>query len=672
MHWIDWSIVTVAVILITWLSIKTASYMKGVADFLSANRSAGRYLGSLAGGMAGIGAISVVALFEVYSVAGLPPFWWEQLIIPLNFILVMTAWMTYRFRETRCLTIQQFYEVRYSKPFRVYAGIITWISGIINFGIFPAVASNFFVYYCGLPPTVTVMGIAIKTQIIVMILTLSMAMAYTNLGGHITVIITDCVQGIFCGFVFIVISIFLMVKFNWVDIVSVMREVGTGGKSMLNPYDTENVPDFNFYFYLILLFGTFYGYMSWQGSSGYKASSLTPHESKMSGIIGQWRGVAQKLMLVLIPVCAITFLAVPQFSDQAALVNEQLATFESDTLAKQMRVPIAMAYMLPVGLKGLICVAMIFFLITTQDTYLHSWGTIFVQDVVMPFRKKKLTPAQHITMLRWSIAGVAVFAFFFALFYKQNEYIMMFQAVTGAIIAGAGAVLIGGLYWKRASTSAAWTAMTVGWVMAIGRMILGQMAPHYEDIVDRGLFLQIMDLTLKPTGQVYSFYTMIACSVTFFIVSILSFVKPFNLEPMLHRGQYAIEGEHVVGMGKPKSIWLRVIHITEEFSFTDRCLAIALLGWNIIWVTLFAGVTIYTKLVPGGGFSIEAWARFWHIWVWIQIIIGIPVTIWFTIGGIKDIRKTLNRLKTLKRDHRDDGSVTAHHLPTDEAENGET
>ena len=671
MHWIDWTIVAVAIFLITWLSFRTASYMDGVADFLSANRSAGRYLASLAGGMAGIGAISAVALFEVYSIRGLPPFWWEQLIIPLNFILVMTAWMTYRFRETRCLTLQQFFEVRYSKSFRVYAGIITWVSGIVNFGIFPAIASNFFVYYCGLPHDVTVMGIVIKMQVIVMILTLGLALLYTSLGGHITVMITDCVQGIFCGFIFIIVSIFLMCKFDWIDIISVMRTVGVDGKSMLNPYDTANVPDFNMYFYLVLLFTTFYGYMSWQGSSGYKAAPLTPHESKMGGIIGQWRNIPQKLMLVLLPLCAITFLALPQFSDQAAQVDEQLLAFESETLAQQMRVPIAMALMLPVGLKGLICVAMVFFLVTTQDTYLHSWGTIFIQDVVMPFKKKKLTPTQHVNMLRWSIIGVAVFAFFFALFYKQNEFIMMFQAVTGAIIAGAGAVIIGGLYWKKASTSAAWTAMTVGWVMAVGRMILGQMAPHYEGIVDRGLFLEIMDLTLKPTGQIYSFYTMVACSATFFIVSILSFVKPFNLKRMLHRGEYAIEGEHAHGMGKPKSIWLRVIHITDEFSFSDRCLAIALLGWNIIWVAIFAGVTIYTKLVPSGGFSIEAWAKFWHIWVWIQIIISIPVTIWFTFGGIWDIRMTLNRLKTLDRDHRDDGSVSAHHLPTDKTENGE-
>jgi len=43
---------------------------QGVADFLSASRSAGRYLLTIAGEMAGNGAISVVAMFELYYLSG--------------------------------------------------------------------------------------------------------------------------------------------------------------------------------------------------------------------------------------------------------------------------------------------------------------------------------------------------------------------------------------------------------------------------------------------------------------------------------------------------------------------------------------------------------------------------------------------------------------------------
>ena len=63
------------VIALRFVSASTRSHMKGVADFLSANRMAGRYLLTIAGGMSSMGVISFVALFEVYYQAGLPPIW---------------------------------------------------------------------------------------------------------------------------------------------------------------------------------------------------------------------------------------------------------------------------------------------------------------------------------------------------------------------------------------------------------------------------------------------------------------------------------------------------------------------------------------------------------------------------------------------------------------------
>ena len=65
--------------------------------------------------------------------------------------------------------------------------------------------------------------------------------------------------------------------------------------------------------------------------------------------------------------------------------------------------------------------------------------------------------AQHLRVLRCSILGVGVFIFFFSLVFQQSEYIFLFFAITGAIFAGGrGAVIIGGLYWKRGTTAAAW------------------------------------------------------------------------------------------------------------------------------------------------------------------------------------------------------------------------
>ncbi|MCW3060975.1 MAG: sodium:solute symporter, partial [Capsulimonas sp.] len=127
LSWIDWTIVVVSLILIRAVSWSTRSLMRGVADFLSANRLAGRYLLTISGEVGGFGVISMVAGFQAFTSAGFPTMWWGLMSAPLGIIFVMTGWVYYRLRETRALTVPQFFEMRYSRRFRILAGSLCWL-----------------------------------------------------------------------------------------------------------------------------------------------------------------------------------------------------------------------------------------------------------------------------------------------------------------------------------------------------------------------------------------------------------------------------------------------------------------------------------------------------------------------------------------------------------------
>lgn len=655
LSWFDWSIVLVAVVSLRYISLKSASHMKGIAGFLSANRSAGRYLITIASQMGGLGPISFVAMFEMYYGTGFTPIWWGFMTLPVGAIILLTGWVFYRFRETRALTMAQFFEMRYSKRFRVFSGILCWATGVLNFGIFPGVAARFFMYFCGLPERFHIPGIeiGISTFATIMLVDLVLALLFVTRGGQISVMVTECVQGIFCSFAFITVAAVILLQFQWPKVVKALN-TAPANASMLNPFDTSGVTDFNVWYFLITVFATFYGYMTWQGTSGFNSAARSPHEQKMGGIIGVWRGLPQLLVMMLLTLAAFTVLNLPEYASKAALINEKIRTISNVTVQGQMRVPIAIAYILPIGIKGLLTTVLVFSSFTCHDTSMHSWGTIFIQDVYMPIRKRPIEPAEHIRLLRWSIIGVGVFGFLFSLFYPPTQKIFMFMAITGTIwIAGSGAVIIGGLYWKRGTTPGAYAALIIGAILGVGGLIVPEIyKSHYHH-------------DFPVNSQWLYFIAMCLASIVYVTVSLLTGRREhaFNLERILHRGKYANASESVIEE-MPQSRWLQVVGITKDFSRGDRVLAIALVVWNAAWFGTLVVATIVNYAFHG--ISDTLWASFWHFYIWIYFLVGIPATVWFAVGGLIDMKLLFKALSMTVHDQTDDGRVI--HAPERDVE----
>ncbi len=614
-------------------------YMKSIADFLSAGRTAGRYMVSVAQGIAGLGAITIIANFEMNYNAGFAMTWWGFTMGIFVLIITASGWVVYRFRETRALTMAQFFELRYSRRFRIFAGTLAFISGVINFGIFPSVGARFFIYFCGLPDYVNFLGIDISVYALTMLILLIISIYFVFSGGQIAVIITDFLQGLFVSIVFVVIIIFLFRLFTFEQIYEALKTAPENA-SLINPFKTSQARDFNFWFFLIGVVGAFYSTLSWQGTQGYNSSAKTAHEAKMGAVLANWRGIPQVLFLLIVPIVAYTVMHHQDFLMQANQVNQTLAGMESDAVRSQLTVPLVLTRFLPHGMMGLLVAVMLAAFISTHDTYLHSWASIFVQDVALPLRKKPFSKEQHFLILRLAIVAIAIFIFFFSLYLRQTQYILLFWAVTGSIFAGgSGAVIIGGLYWKRGTTAAAWSALISGAVISVVGFVLNQM---YEDF--------------PVNGQWFWGIAMVASMAIYAIVSLINKGQEFNLEKLLHRGKYAIEGEHRV-VSEKIPLFQRLMGMGKEFSLGDKLIYLVTYCWIFSWAAVFVIGTVYYYVV---GISDEQWMAFWKIYLYINLAVAIIVVVWFAIGGFRDIRKMLRDLKYMQRDDRDDGFVASN------------
>ena len=649
MHLTDWGIVVGLVAILFAGALSTRRYTKSVSGFLAAERCGGRYIISMANAMAGLGVISLVFWFEMYYENGYTGYWWGTMVEPAQIAIALSGWVVYRYRLTRAMTLAQFFEMRYSRRFRVFAGLVAYLAGIINFGIFPAVGARFFIALCGLPPSFPLGPIECSTFAGLMAVLLGVSLVFTFLGGHIAVMVTDFMQGAFANIVFAVIIIFILTTFTWDRMAEAML-MAPEQKSLVHPFHIGEQTHFNVWYYFISVAIVFYGVLGWQGAQGYNCCAKDAHEAKMAGILNYWRFRVLLLIALIVPLAVRTLLHHPDYAEQARAVEASLDSIsmsvpdagEAETLRHQLRTPYALAVMLPTGLLGLMCAAVLAAFISTHDTYLHSWGSIFVQDVILPFRKKPLTPRQHLWLLRASIFGVAIFIFCFSLLFRQTQFIAMFCAVTASIfVGGAGSVIIGGLYWRRGSTAGAWSAMIVGMVLSLGGVVMKQ--------VDPGFAL---------TGQEMSFVAMMAAVGTYVVVSLCGPRHEHDMDRLLHRGEHAVAGESSTGL-KDARTWLERLGIDREFTGWDKVVTVISVGWPIVWTMLFVGGTVYylARRASGNEVSDDAWLSFWRGFTWFIFAAGVGVTIWFIIGGVKDMRYLYRQLRARSADPRDDGRV---------------
>ncbi|MDD5707611.1 MAG: sodium:panthothenate symporter [Kiritimatiellae bacterium] len=788
MHAIDWILVVVPLVFVVWVGLRTQRYVKGVADFLTAGRVAGRYVLSVSSGEAGMGLISLVAVYESYYQSGFAYGFWGSLAAPISIILGLTGYCTYRFRETRAMTVGQFLEIRYSRRFRNFAGVLQSTSGILNFALFPAVGARFVVYFCGLPVETVFAGMVFPTFALVMAFFLSLEAFVAIKGGQITTMVTNCVQGLLSYPLYLVIVLFVLLNFSWFRDMAPAILDRPPGKSLINPFDITALRDFNLLYVIIGILSSIINRMGWSGNLGYSVSAKNAHEQKMAGVLGSWRSGFENMMFLLLAIVGLTYLnsdkyqggprgavacrtelAIKAVNDVAAgeqfapvrveivgylqtgvvtpemqalldktaaikvreeaekarlryvgreegdsgaavaappnAAEEKQAAREArvdkaknairavdpgaaqtyGTIFGQMRVPMALRFIMPIGIIGIFAFLCIFQMVTCDSSYMLSWGSILVQDVILPYRKKPFTPKQQLLLLRILIASVATFAFFFSYFFGQVDYILMFFAITGAIwLGGSGPCIVGGLYWKRGTTAGAWVALIGGSILAVAAILVQKLwVPniypwlHAHGMVESlAVWLERCSAPFEPiirwrmssdkypinSQEVYGITMLISIGL-YVVVSLLTSTRGrvFNMDRMLHRGQYHREG---IRSEKPRLAWRTLyaylLGIDNQYTRGDRILAWSVFVWSFGWGFLccFVGVAIWNFVSPWGNVG---WSRWFFLNNFILAgAIATVSTVWFMIGGVRNLRRLFRDLKHKDTNVLDDGRVVGH------------
>jgi SSS family solute:Na+ symporter len=646
---LDWCIIWAPLICAMGFALYTARFNKSVVDFIAAGRCAGRYLLATAGAEAGSSAIAAIGLFQMTTKTGFAFQFWGPLYTTVPILLALLGWVSYRARETRVLSPGQFFEVRYSRPLRLFVGSVSFLSTMVAAGVGPAVGARFFVYFLHLPEMTWAGSIGFPTWELIALAYMGASVFFVLTGGAISVLISNCLEGMVSLIGYVIIIVALLVIFGWHHMVETLTSQPPG-KSMVDPFDMKGTQDFNVYFILISLFQAVWG----AGATFNTSAAKSPHEQRMAGILGTWRGFGFGLMRTLIAICALVYLQNPHFAAQSTAAHADWNAITNPGVHDQMQVPIAATYYLPWVVKGIFCSIMLMGLMAGTASWLHSTGTGFIQDVALPicnYLKVHIPERWHILFLRLAVALVATISFCLSTVFRQTQYLQLFWQIAGAVYgSGAGAVVVFGLYWKRGTLPAAWTTMIVGASVALISIYLQQngytLMFHGQDLLH---------------GQYAALFTTLVCIATYIAVSLLTCRKPFNMDKMLHRGEYAVKGEkkHVA-----PPLWKRfnpakIIGIDEEYTFWDRVIAFSIFGW--VWGLFGISMVclVWNLITP---WPTQGWVNYWFIFgLCLPLAITIVTSVWFTIGSVREIRLFIYSLRHEKRDSRDDGTVGPGH-----------
>jgi len=134
--------------------------------------------------------------------------------------------------------------------------------------------------------------------------------------------------------------------------------------------------------------------------------------------------------------------------------------------------PLFLGRILPAGIIGVITAGMVAAFMSTHDSYLLCWSSVLTQDVIAPISQlfgKELNAKTRVLISRVLIVVIGLYVLYWGLIYQGRDDIWDYMAVTGAIyFTGAFALLLGGLYWKRASSTGAFLALLMGMTALLG------------------------------------------------------------------------------------------------------------------------------------------------------------------------------------------------------------
>lgn len=505
--WLDAAIVVLSLVATLWVGLRVKRYIGSIEDYLAAGRGMGLYVGAASLLSTEVGIITYMYQAQFGFVAGFSAFVVGLITLAVCLFVGRTGFVISRLRQMEILTVPEYFEKRYGRAVRVVAGVLMAFGGSLNLGIFPIIEARFLGVVTGIPAEY--LGYTMAALLLV-------ALAYTALGGMVSLIVTNYVQYVFLAAGTVVVTI------------ACLRQVGWGGMtravaSHLDGRGFDPLADLGAGFVLWQLLLWLALMTVWQSVAMRTFSTTDAAVGKRMFTLTGFLFLGRAVIPMAWGIAALAFFwgrGEPQMAREAPpalhVVAERLdrdfrrdldegrlgrALADVDLLERLAREPnatgpdaerlaasarerrgeiglVAMPWMLaailPSGLLGLVVAGMLAASISTYAGYFLSWSSVIAQDIVAPLAGRELESASRLRLTRATVVGLTVFIMVWSLVYELPGPAYFYLQVTANLFMAPTLIaVVGGLYWRRASATGAVLAFFLGALASLAYLVPG-------------------------------------------------------------------------------------------------------------------------------------------------------------------------------------------------------
>jgi Na+/proline symporter len=525
---IDGSIIGLYILATMVAGLMVRKYVSNVEDFLVAGREMNVYLGIASLAATEFGIITCMYTAQAgyeKGFSGAIPGLCQCIAM---FVIGLTGFCIKPLRDSGAITIPELFEKKFGSKIRWLAGVVIVLGGLLNMGVFIMILLLLAVaIYTILGGMLSVLVtdflqfVVMSLGLIAVTLLIFKVIGFTNL---VETVKTHVGPGGFnplkhkgLGWPFLIFQILIQTAatLTWQTCIArvlAAKDSNTGRKVYTRT---------SFFFVARFLIPGMWGiaalYMLTQPAHRKELTELRQYEmsaieqkaekglsaAEKAAIVERERGVPWRV--------AVTELSAEQKTlivDRSSELKKELSEKPKDKRSKDEvnllsvaekveqevslhAMPKFLGFFLPIGLTGLLIAAMLAADMSTDASYMLTWGSVIYNDIMAPFRKGAWSAAKGLLWNRFIIAAIGVYLMIFGLFYEIKGNVWDYLTLTGSIyLSSMSVLLIACCYWKRANSWGAGAGIVLGGLVPVAYLTMQkvdpvlaeQIGPYYSGI----------------------------------------------------------------------------------------------------------------------------------------------------------------------------------------------